>query len=172
MQLIPLTPDFPLVAFDCGDDDLNKFLLNDAKPAQELRIANTFIVEADDGHIAAYFCLLNDKISKSEVIGSRWKKIRSSFPRDKQFSSYPSVKIGRFAVSLDFRGLNVGSAMMDMLVNKLQVERSVSAFHYITVDAYLSAVPFYEKNGFLHLTKKDEDEHTRLMYFDMMEIAE
>ena len=37
---------------------------------------------------------------------------------------------------------------------------------------YLSAVPFYEKNGFLHLTKKDEDEHTRLMYFDMMEIAD
>ncbi len=27
-------------------------------------------------------------------------------------------------------------------------------------------------NRFLHLTKKDEDEHTRLMYFDMMEIAE
>ena len=172
MELVPLTPDYPLTAFDCDDEDLNRFLLDDAKPSQELRIANTFILEADDGRIAAYFCLLNDKISKSEVIGSRWKKIRSSFPRDKQFSSYPSVKIGRFAVSLDFRGLNVGSAMMDMLVNKLQVERSVSAFHYITVDAYLSAVPFYEKNGFLHLTKKDEDEHTRLMYFDMMEIAE
>ncbi len=62
--------------------------------------------------------------------------------------------------------------MMKMLVHKLRVERSVSAFHYLTVDAYLSAVPFYEKNGFLHLTKKDEDEHTRLMYFDMMEIAE
>ena len=41
----------------------------------------------------------------------------------------------------------------------------------ITEYADLSAVPFYEKNGFLHLTKKDEDEHTRLMYFDMMEIA-
>ena len=38
-------------------------------------------------------------------------------------------------------------------------------------DAYLSAVPFYEKNGFVHLTKKDEDEHTRLMFFDMMDIA-
>ena len=47
-----------------------------------------------------------------------------------------------------------------------------SAFRFITVDTYLSAIPFYEKNGFLHLTKKDEDEHTRLMYFDMMEIAE
>ena len=51
-------------------------------------------------------------------------------------------------------------------------EQSRSAYHYLTVDAYISAVPFYEKNGFLHLTKKDEDEHTRLMYFDMMEIAE
>ena len=185
MRLVPLTPDYPLVAFDCGDDDLNKFLLDDAKPAQELRIANTFIVEADDGRIAAYFCLLNDKISKSEVIGSRWKKIRSSFPRDKQFSSYPSVKIGRFAVSLDFRGENLGTDTMKKLKLLLASEQPRSAYHYLTVDAYLSAVPFYEKggtcdvdnivggyHGFLHLTKKDEDEHTRLMYFDMMEIAE
>ena len=62
--------------------------------------------------------------------------------------------------------------MMDKLVKKLQAERNALAFRFITVDAYLSAVPFYEKNGFLHLTKKDEDEHTRLMYFDMMKIAE
>ncbi|MBR1932174.1 MAG: N-acetyltransferase, partial [Prevotella sp.] len=128
MRLVPLTPDYPLTAFDCGDEDLNKFLLDDAKPAQELRIANTFILEADDGRIAAYFCLLNDKISKSEVIGSRWKKIRSSFPRDKQFRSYPSVNIGRFSVSTDFRGLHVVKNMMKMLVNILQLERSVSAF--------------------------------------------
>jgi hypothetical protein len=47
---------------------------------------------------------------------------------------------------------------------------SHSAFRYITVDAYLSAVPFYEKNVFVHLTKKDEDEHTRLMFYDMMEM--
>ena len=86
MRLVPLTPDYPLATFDCGDEDLNRFLLDDAKPSQELRIA--------------------------------------------------------------------------------------LAFRFIAVDAYLSAVPFYEKNGFLHLTKKDEDEHTRLMYFDMMEITE
>ena len=61
---------------------------------------------------------------------------------------------------------------MDKLVKKLQSERNALAFRFITVDAYLSAVPFYEQNGFLQLTKKDEDEHTRLMYFDMMEIAD
>lgn len=172
MRLIPLTSDYPLDTFDCGDEDLNKFLLDDAKASQELRIANTFILETDDGRIAAYFCLLSDKVSKVDVIGSRWKKVRSRFPKGKQFSSYPSVKIGRFAVSLDFRGQGVGSDMMNMLVKKLQGERNALAFRFITVDAYLSSIPFYEKNGFLHLTTKDQDEHTRLMYFDMMEITD
>ena len=171
MDLIELTPDYNLSDFDCGDEQLNNFLFEDAKPSLQLRVANTFILE-DEGRVAAYFCLLNDKVSKDEVIGSRWKKIRANFPQSKQFRSYPTIKIGRLAVSLDYRGLQVGSTMMDMLVRKLRRERNALAFRFITVDAYLSAVPFYEKNGFLHLTKQDEDEHTRLMYFDMMEIAD
>ena len=56
MQLFPLTLDYELTAFDCGDEQLNNFLFEDAKPSLELRIANTFILEADDGRIAAYFC--------------------------------------------------------------------------------------------------------------------
>ena len=66
MELVSLTPDYLFTDFDCGDEDLNKFLLDDAKPSQKLRIANTFIPEADDGRIAAYFCLLSDKVSKDE----------------------------------------------------------------------------------------------------------
>ena len=45
-----------------------------------------------------------------------------------------------------------------------------SAFRFITVDAYISAIPFYIKNGFVELKQKEEDDHTRLMYFDMLEI--
>ena len=169
MRLVPLTPDYELTTFDCGDEQLNDFLFEDAKPSLELRIANTFILEVD-GRIAAYFCLLNDKVSKDEIIGSRWKKIRAKFPISKQFRSYPTVKIGRFSVSKDFRGRNIGSDLMDMLKKMLKINSSHSAFRYVTVDAYLTAVPFYEKNGFIHLTKKDEDEHTRLMFFDMMDV--
>lgn len=169
MDLIELTSDYELTSFDCGDEELNNFLFEDAKPSLELRIANTFILE-DDGRIVAYFCLLNDKVSKDEIIGSRWKKIRAKFPGGKQFRSYPTIKIGRFAVSLDYHGRNIGSDLMDSIKTMLHRERGRSAFRYITVDAYLSAVPFYEKNGFVHLTKKDEDEHTRLMFFDMKEV--
>ena len=29
MRLVPLTPNYPLTTFDCGDEDLNKFLLDE-----------------------------------------------------------------------------------------------------------------------------------------------
>ena len=169
MRIVPLTPETDIAEFDCGDSDLNEFLLEDAKHFLEKRIANTFILE-DDGRIAAYFCLLNDKISRPEITNSRWKRIKDSFPENKKFRSYPSIKIGRFAVSLHYRGQNLGSDLMDKLKLLLKNESSRSAFRYITIDAYISAIPFYIKNGFTELTKKEEDDHTRLMYFDLLEI--
>lgn len=110
------------------------------------------------------------KVSREEITNSRWKKIKDSFPDNKRFRSYPTIKIGRFAVALSYRGQSLGSDLMDKLKLLLKNEANRSAFRFITVDAYLSAIPFYTKNGFTELTKKDEDEHTRLMYFDMMEI--
>ena len=70
MKVIPLTLDYELTDFDCGDSDLNDFLREDAKHFLEKHIANTFILE-DEGRIAAYFCLLNDKISRLEVTNSQ-----------------------------------------------------------------------------------------------------
>ncbi|MBQ6722956.1 MAG: GNAT family N-acetyltransferase [Paludibacteraceae bacterium] len=169
MNIVPLTKDYALTAFDCGDSDLNEFLLEDAKLFLEKRIANTYILE-DEGKIAAYFCLLNDKVSRQEITNSRWNEIKDSFPDNKRFRSYPTIKIGRFAVAREYHGQHIGSTLMDTLKLFLKNDVSRSAFRYITVDAYLSAIPFYSKNGFAELTQKEESEHTRLMYFDMLEI--
>ena len=170
MNVVRLTPDYTLTAFDCGDSDLNEFLLEDAKHFLEKRIANTFILE-DNGCIAAYFCLLNDKVSRVEVTNSRWKKIKDSFPEGKRFRSYPAIKIGRFAVSKEYQDRNIGSMLLDLLKDQLNTQVSQSAFRFITVDAYLSAIHFYQKNGFVELSQKEEDEHTHLMFFDMMELG-
>lgn len=78
MRLVPLTSDYELTVFDCGDDQLNNFLYEDAKPSLELRIANTFILE-DHGQIVAYFCLLNDKVSKEELSVAAGRKSRIIF---------------------------------------------------------------------------------------------
>ena len=52
----------------------------------------------------------------------------------------------------------------------LNTEHGRSAFRFLTVDAYLSAIDFYRKNGFKELTQKEEGEQTRLMFFDMMDV--
>ncbi len=99
LQLLRLTDDYPLGSFDCGDEDLNEFLLNDAKAFQKKQIAYTYILE-DDKKILAYFCLLNDKISRQDSSNSIWKRIKKEFPIDNQFSSYPALKIVRFAIDI------------------------------------------------------------------------
>lgn len=169
MKLIRLSADYNLGKFDCGDDDLNGFLFEDAKHFLEKRIANTFILK-DNDNIVAYFCLLNDKISRLEITNSRWKRIKDSFPDNKHFRSYPSIKIGRFAVCKEYRGQHIGSDLMAMIKTLLNERQAFSAFRFITVDAYISAIGFYEANGFTQLTQKEEDDHTRLMYFDMMKL--
>lgn len=169
MKLVRLTSDTELAGFDCGDEDLNNFLVEDAKNFLDKRIATSFILE-DEGNVVAYFCLLNDKVSRQEVTNNQWRKIRDSYPVGKKFGSYPAIKIGRFAVSSAYRGRNIGTDLMNLLKGMLADNPSYSAFRYLTVDAYLSAIGFYTKNDFKPLSEKLVNDHTRLMFFDMMEL--
>lgn len=169
MRLVRLTPDTELVGFDCGDEDLNSFLVEDAKSFLDKRIVTSYLL-VDSDNIVAYFCLLNDKISRQDVTNSQWKKIRGGFPERKQFGSYPAVKIGRFAVSSKYRGRNIGTDLMNLLKDMLNGNPNYSAFRFLTVDAYISAINFYLKNNFKPLSEKIQNDHTRLLFFDMLEL--
>lgn len=171
MKLIRLTEETEIKSFDCGDADLNDFILHDAKAFLSKKIANTFLITERD-KIVAYFSLLNDKVSKTDAANNTWRKLRSNFPHEKHFCSYPAIKLGRFAVSIDFRSQGLGSKIMDYLKLLLFKASSYSAFRFLTVDAYLSAIPFYEKNGFKTLLPEEDDEHTRTMYFDIMTLEQ
>ena len=70
MRLVRLTSEYDLKQFDCGDNDLNEFLIDNALDFSEKRIANTFILEKDR-EVIAYFCILNDKISQQDVTNSQ-----------------------------------------------------------------------------------------------------
>lgn len=169
MKLVRLSQETELSGFDCGDEDLNSFLVEDAKNFLDKRIATSYILE-DEGNIVAYFCLLNDKISRQDVTNSQWKRIKEEFPERKRFGSYPAVKIGRFAVSTQYKGRNIGSDLMNLIKGMLSENPNFSAFRYITVDAYVSVINFYLKNNFKMLSEKVVNDHTRLMFFDMMEL--
>ena len=78
-----------LKPFNCGDEDLNDFLQNDARFYDEQMLAHTYVF-IDDEVIAAYYCLLNDKISQTDLDKSLWRKLRKNIPHEKHYDSYPA----------------------------------------------------------------------------------
>ena len=169
MDLIQLTSDYEMKPFDCGDTQLNGFLLNDARLFHEKKLATTYLI-CDKEKIIGYFSLFNDKISKQEVSKAVWRRIKKLFPHSKHFGSYPAVKIGRLAVSSSYRGKEFGSEIMFVIKHLLKREPGHSSFRFLTVDAYLDAIPFYERNGFEILDPQEKPGNTCAMFFDMMKL--
>ena len=51
-------------AFDCNDEDLNDFLLNESNLYRSALLSVTYVVEDKDSKaVLAYFSLSNDKVS-------------------------------------------------------------------------------------------------------------
>lgn len=107
LKFIRLDPINGVKAFDCGDQDLNDFILGRAPEFQKYLLSVSYAcVDVDDASKVYAYC---------------------SF-----------AKMG---------------------------------CRFLTVDAYLKAVPFYEKNGFRFMNTEDDDPHTRLMYFDLIDLV-
>ncbi|GHT35744.1 N-acetyltransferase [Bacteroidia bacterium] len=170
LQLIRLEEDTPISSFDCGDTDLNGFLLNDAKNYLKSMLAVTYLYKLED-EIVAYFCLSYDGLTRTAILTEEekalWNRVGRKVPNSKRRKTYPSVKIGRLAVAKKYAGYGIGRHIINTVVIMYLTEQHHAACRFLTVDAYRSALSFYEKNDFRYLTTKDIDENTRAMYFDL-----
>lgn len=156
-------------AFDCNDEDLNDFLLNEASLYRNALLAVTYIVEnKGTKDVLAYFSLANDKISLSDFESktefNRFRKHK--FVNEKRLRSYPAIKIGRLAISKKAQHQSIGTYLLEFIEDYFVVDNK-SGCRFVTVDAYVDAIPFYIKNNYQFLNNDDEDKRTRVMYFDL-----
>ncbi|QPK65168.1 GNAT family N-acetyltransferase [Methylomonas sp. LL1] len=156
-------------SFDCGDPDLNEFFLEDSKANCRELLAVTYAWRLQDKTIA-YFSVSNDAITSQDV--DNFNRFRRMLPNRKRYKTMPAVKIGRFAVHKDYKKQKYGSKIMDF-IKIWFVTGNKTGCRFVIVDALNKddVLPFYENNGFSYLTQKDKSDHTRLMYFDLMQIA-
>lgn len=171
-QFIKLTNEMTIPTFHCKDEDLNSFLLDDAKKyINDLMAATYLFVDVPKNEVVAYFSLLNDKVAYDPSNKSLWNRINRFISNAKRRSSYPSEKIGRLAVSESYTHNGLGSSILDFIKWSI-----ISDFRFgcrfLTVDAYADAVGFYLKNGFHFFTSTDILDSTRLMYFDLKTVKE
>ena len=159
--------------FDCGDKDLNDFVSNESWLYQKARLSTTYILESSTGEIDGYFSLAHDRISMSDFENktdfNRFRKKR--FPNSKRMKSYPAIKICRLGISIKLKGQRLGSGLLN-LIKTMYLNDTKAGCRFITVDAYRDAIPFYEKNGFIPLNTDDEDDVTRVLYFDLMDLED
>ena len=65
MKIVRLTLEHIFKPFDCGETDLNDFLLLDSKEYAKALLAVTYVIEDEDKTVA-FFSLSNDHISLAE----------------------------------------------------------------------------------------------------------
>ncbi len=165
-----------VLSFDCADADLNDFILNAAPDYRKALLAVTYVLaprESPD-KVVGFCSLANDRVSLSDFESStefnRFRR-QQGFPQAKRLKSYPAVKVCRLGVDLSMRGRGAGTKLLNFVKTSFTVDNKAGC-RFITVDAYIDAIPFYEKNGFSPLSSDDEEaKYTRTMYFDLNDIA-
>lgn len=169
IQLRRLDENDKVEKFDCGDDDLNDFILTDAPLYFRVRLATSYVLENRiNGEVIGYFSLAHDRISLTDFpSNSAYNRFRRQFfSQGKMFKSYPALKICRLATSKSCRGEGLGTMIVNMIIASYRNDNKAGC-RFITVDAYADALSFYYKQGFMPLSKEDEGAPTRLLYFDL-----
>ncbi len=170
ITVVRLQEDTKLSSFNCGNEDLNNFLFNDAKAYLKRLLSVTYLLKKGDDTVA-FFSLSNDRISVPDSDRSTWRKVKSLFPHSKHRSDYPSVKIGRLAVDLKYQHCSVGTVMLNFIENMF-VTNNRTGCAFVTVDALPSALPFYLKNGFVLLNKSlnETRKQTLTLFYDLSKL--
>ena len=161
-------------SFNCGDEDFNDFILNESQLYRQARLAVSYVIEnRETKQVVGFFSLANDRVSISDFDNktefNRFRKKR--FVNEKRIKSYPAVKIGRLGIDITAKGQSLGTFILDFIKSYFFIENKAGC-RFITVDAYIDALPFYQKNNFLPLSEDADSDHTRLLFFDLEEIEE
>lgn len=170
-----ISPSSVIKPFDCGDEDLNDFLLNDSINYHKELLAITYVLENKTETIA-FFSLLNDVLRVEDIqleSISKFKKLLKkfvSYPK-RHLRSFPAIKIGRLAVSSLYQNAGLGKTILEYVIGAALHDEIPAACKFLTVDAYAKSVPFYKKNGFDFITIKDEKDETRQMFLDLTPYA-
>lgn len=171
--------------FNCGDEDLNEFFSGDAFLQSDELLCKNYCFTLDEAPqtIVAAFTLSNDSIKK--LPGSRKKKVEKNIPREKLYSSYPAVMIGRLGINQEFQNQHLGSDVLSFIKAWFVDPLNKTGCRFLLVDSYNKPqnLSFYQRNGFNFLFSTEEQErdfrnikpdcplNSRLMYYDLIELV-
>ena len=135
----PVSNNFDLSGFDCGNPDFNDFIANDALRDSEDNYSVTYI-GIIRGAPAAYVCLVAASY-RTEAIGA-------SASRRYRYRSIPAVKIARIATDRRYQRAGFGKALVAFSTSIARKVGELVGCRLLVTDALLERIPWYEELGF------------------------
>ena len=145
-SIIPISKNIHRKDFDCGIEELNRYLAQFALPNDRNNIGKTFVAVSDfyPQIPMGFYTVSMAQIKVSDLPDS----IRSGLPR----YPIPAMRLGKLAVDKKYQGSGIGSALLKDVFNRAISLSSEVALRFVLVDALNDpARTFYLQYGFVSL---------------------
>jgi GNAT superfamily N-acetyltransferase len=141
----PISADLDRNAFDCGREELNRYLKQFACQNHERGIAKTFVALPDGASltIAGFYATCASSVSFAAFPAS-----------EKRLPRYPIpvMRIAQLAVDLRFQGMRLGEELLIEALERSILVHEVTGIYAVVVDALdETARKFYERYEFISL---------------------
>lgn len=170
-----LNNNHPTEVFNCGNEDLNNFLIDDSMDQMKSKVNVTYVCKYNK-EIAAYFTVSADSI-RIKDISDEDKELLIN--RNITYRSLPALKLGRLAVDKKFQNQGIGTVLLSRIIlQALELSKKIG-LRFIIVDAYKKSLNFYEKkfyfvtfpkykNKIQKIKETSEESDTIQIYFDLI----
>lgn len=143
LKIETLTRDHNRDAFDCGNNDLNRYLRNTARQHIEKGISRTFVLVEDSNptEILGFFTLASCEILVEKLPRKYAKKYSAKAP---------AAKLARLAVKKNLQRKGLGTQMMVNAIERiLRVSENLGIIGFFVDAKNDEAKIFYEQFGFI-----------------------
>lgn len=155
----PLAPGHDRTRFDCGVDNLSRWLREHARANAEKGSAATMVTtDADqDGRVVGYYALTLGAVKHADAPGP----IGRAMPRD----DIPVIVLARLGVDLAVQGRGLGRWLLRDAISRTLVIAENAGTRALLVHALPEAVHFYRRWGFE--PSPTDERHLHLLVSDM-----
>jgi GNAT superfamily N-acetyltransferase len=140
-RIVRLSPDHDLTGFDCGNRELNAWLIDHALASHRADLARTYLV-LEDRTVAGYVSLTTGSVRREEAP----RRHARGMPRH----PIPTILIARLAVDLRRQRARLGSRLLAEALRLAVAASDTVAARLVVVDAIDDrAASFYRRRGFI-----------------------
>ncbi|MBC7598468.1 MAG: GNAT family N-acetyltransferase [Polaromonas sp.] len=141
MLVLPLNDGHDRKAFDCGNEELNRWLQQTAKQHKEKGVSSTFVavISPSSTEVLGYYAISLAELLSPDLPAQHRKRLPHKVP---------VFRLGRLATSLGSRGKGIGEHLLfDAIDRVTRIAGEVGGIG-LAVNAKADAVAFYQRYGF------------------------